>query len=98
MLLAIHAGMRSLYLTAHLLHSEGVPVDAETCRGGVRVSIGDPRQDGKFCTAVFRDEQMDEAADWLVARAKELYPASALARVWELFASAAKACAEGRDL
>jgi len=90
--------MRSLFLTAHLLHNEGVPVDAETCRGMVRVSIGDPCQPGKFFSAEFPNEEMDRATEWLVARVKELYPASALARIWALFASAAKACAEGRDL
>lgn len=98
MLLAMVRVMRSLFLTAHLLHNEGVPVDAETYRGTVRVSIGDPSQDGKFCTAVFQTERMDEASDWLVARVKELYPTSILARIWVLFATAAKACAEGRDL
>jgi hypothetical protein len=90
--------MRSLFLTAHLLHNEGVPVDAETCRGTVRVSIGDPHEDGRFFSAVFPNEQMDQATDWLVARVQELYPTSALARIRALFASAAKACAEGRDL
>ena len=88
--------MRSLFLTAHLLHNEGLPVDAETSRGKVRVCIADPQ--GKIFTAEFTDEQMAEAAEWLVARVKELYPASALSRIWALFASAAKACAEGRDL
>jgi hypothetical protein len=90
--------MRSLFLTAHLLQNEGIRADAEMVQGHVRVSIDDPRPNGKTCTAVFPDRQMDEAADWLVSRVKDLYPQSLLARIWQLLANASDAQAHGRDL
>jgi hypothetical protein len=90
--------MRSLFLTAHLLQNEGIRAEAEMAQGAVQVSIEDPRPNGKNCTAVFSDQQMDEAADWLAARVRQLYPGSLLARIWQLVAKAGDAQAEGRDL
>jgi hypothetical protein len=90
--------MRSLFLTTHLLQNEGIRAEAEMVQGHVLVSIEDPRPNGKICTAIFPDRQMDEAADWLVTRVKDLYPRSVLARIWQLVSKASDAQAEGRDL
>jgi hypothetical protein len=80
---------RNLFVTLRMLRTGGIDADIAMVSDRVRLFLKHPEPGRRPLAASFKEDELEQGAQWLAACVVHYYPKSDLAKVWRVVLEAA---------